>query len=157
MRVRLGIWHNEVAVFFDHDPGVPIEIVLEPDARMLYLTPDLKHGVPAYNDNCRHYNNDGYTWRVDAMYCEREGFSRCSLMYVDLLENPAGWHAHLLPNHLLPWPVARDCPSYSRAEELMRECIIRKDSANQYSEHMPPPPRNIQMELTPDMRVALFS
>ena len=156
MKVRLGIWHNEVAVFFDHDPGVALAVSLEPDTRRLFVTEDDEHGSRARLDTAPLV--DGFVWRVDAMGCEREGFSRCCLMDVHLVPTPnGGWMADLPPNHMLPWPMARDCDSYSRAEELMRECVVRKASADEAGVRMPPPPAPIQRELTPAMRVALFS
>ncbi len=156
MRVRLGIWHDEVAVFFDHDPGVALAVSLESDMRRLFVAEDDEHGDRAYRDTASVV--DGFVWRVDAMQCEREGFSRCCLMDVHLVPTSnGGWVADLPPNHEMPWPHARDCTSYLRAEELMRECVVRRDSARDAGVHMPPPPAPIQRELTPAMRVALFS
>ena len=156
MRARIGIWHDEVAVFFDHDPVVPIAVSLEPDTRKLFITEEGECGVRAYHDPCDD-TRVGFEWRVDVMGCEREGFSRCSLMEVDLVPCAGGWSADLPANHMMPWPHARDCKSYNRKEELMRECLVRRDSARAAGERMPPPPPCIQGELTPAMRVALFS
>ncbi len=157
MRVRLGIWHDEVAVFFDQDPGVALAVSLEPDTRRLFVTEDEEHGDRAHSDSAMR-GRDEFEWRVDAMGCEREGFSRCCLMDVDLVPTPnGGWTADLPQNHEMPWPHARDCVSYSRADELMRECVVRKASAVAAGVPMPPPPPPIQMELTPAMRLELFS
>ncbi len=154
MRVRLGIWHDEVAVFFATYMSGEYTVELDPASRELRIIKGEGHMV--YHDPADGARM-GYPWRMDAFDCDREGFSRCCLMEVDMVEHANGWSAVLPANHLLPWPHARDCGSYSRAEELMRECVLRKDSADAVGERMPPLPAPIQTELTPAMRVALFS
>ena len=154
MKVRLGIWHDEVAVFFAR--YLPEEYAVELDlaSRELRIIKGGSHVM--YHDPCDD-SRMGYPWRIDAPDCDREGFSRCCLMEVALTEHANGWSAVLPPNHMLPWPHARDCLSYSRADELMRECVVRRDSARDAGEPMPPPPAGVQRELTSAMRVALFS
>lgn len=154
MRVRLGIWHGEVAVFFARHLSEELLVELDPASRELRVirSPD---GGLMHNDTAVEHTD--FPWRLDAYDCDREGFSRCCLMEVDLAEHANGWSAVLPPNHLLPWPKARDCESYLRSEELMRECAVRRDSADAAGVRMPPPPACIQGELTPAMRVALFS
>ncbi len=153
MRVRLGIWHGEVAVFFARYLGEELHVELDAASREFRL---LRGGSLMYHDPCDD-SRMGFPWRLHGEDCGREGFSRCCLMEVDMTELANGWVATLPPNHRLPWPRARDCPSYSRVEELMRECVVRKESADRAGERMTPPPASVQMELTPAMRVALFS
>ncbi len=153
MRVRLGIWHDEVAIFFA--TYMPEQYVVELDPTLRELRIMKGSGGMMYNDTA--VQDTEFPWRLDAVGCDRKGFSRCCLMEVDMVEHHNGWSAVLPANHLLPWPQARDCESYSRAEELMRECVLRKNSADAAGEHMLTPPASIQMELTPAMRVTLFS
>ncbi len=153
MRVRLGIWHSEVAVFFaDYLPGGFI-VELDPTSRELRI---MVGGNPTmYVDSA--VQDTEFPWRLNVHDCNQEGFSRCCLMDVDMVPAANGWFATLPPNHRLPWPHARDCASYLRVEELMRECVVRKESADAAGERMTPPPMSVQMELTPAMRIALFS
>ena len=154
MRVRLGIWHDQVAVYFRDRPPVGYAVELLPAAREVRLLPG------------NHYaclNHDGaeddmeFPWKLTDHGCDRGGFSRCCLMEVDLREAANGWRGDLPENYDMPWPRARDCESYLRAEELMRECIVRRDSAKAHGVIPPAPPAHVQILMTPAMRVALFT
>src|SRR5690606_34299973 len=98
-----------------------------------------------------------YPWVTRAPREQDDGFARCSLMDVRLVaDGPGRLAARLPPDHEFPWPLARDCDSYLREEELMHECVVRRDFARSMGVRAPAPPAAITRMLTPAMRVALF-
>lgn len=154
MKIRLGIWHDEVSVFFREDPRRGFRVELDGQHRLLVLLP---------GDFSARLNSVGaedimdFPWRLDDRNCSRNGFSRCCLMEVDLQPDGNALVGPLLDNHDMPWPRARDCNTYLRAEELMLECLVRKNSAKAAGKPMPTPPAHVQVLMTPEMRVALFA
>lgn len=148
--VRLGIWHDGIALFFMNKPDVPITAWLEDHC--LVVREDPHGGKTATLNSCDAEESMVYPWRVEFEHGDPHlmGQARCCLYPVLLTRDQDGLMRYRLPpNHELPWPVVRDCEGYDRSEELMRECELRRASAERHGIRMPTPPPNIQKELTP--------
>lgn len=161
MRVLLAIWHEEIAVFFKEKEYVQMLPSLARDeaGRGLLFIEVGKGSYPAIIEQTRY--EDGscrFPWHVRAKREDGCEFARCSGTPVSLhMTNPDLWEATLPLDHEFNWPKPRDCNLYERKQELMNECILRRDSAKKCGVTMPPVPANVQKLLTPEMRVALFS
>ncbi len=154
MIVRFGIWHDRVSVYFMDFQNTAYTVEIDREANELRLF------IGGSNSVFQCFDYMDFPWRLEDKTVDRTGFSRCGIMGLSLVPigRPArAWCGELPLNHNLEWPHARDCGGYLKAEELMRECVSRRDSARLHGVSMPTPPGYITMALTPEMRVALFT
>lgn len=157
--VLFAIDHNYVQLFVEHRAaGLRLAVALRRVYGRLNLVVDeCYYGEPAHLMPClepAHYAR----FRVQTARSEGDGLPRCHIMPVKLSYLGGRCHHAVLPfDHELPWPVARDCESYMRKEELLAECMHRRDSAVRAGLRPKAPPGSVTRLLTPEMRVALFS
>lgn len=155
LAARFGMWHDCVSLHLSFKSDSPLRMELCSDTRELRVF----EADDGYRAALHGVDEEAvaFPWRIDDFLCEREGFARCSMMDVRLEDDgPGSWVCVLPPDHELPWPVARDCEAYLRAEELMAECRMRKVSSEVAGERMRPPPAEVQRILTREMRLELF-
>jgi len=161
VRALLGIWHDDLALLLMERPEQPLELSIgRLGCGRGELIVTIGEGSHATVHTAERLECCDYPYIVRTPREPDDGFARCSLMRIDLGQaglNRSAMRALLPPDHEFPWPRARDCDAYLRAEELMRDCLLRKDSATRHKARMPAPPANIQRLMTPEMRVALFS
>lgn len=153
--IRFGIWHDCLGIYMSSDPGIRITADLEDGYITLCEDPA---GLSFSLDRIDGEDRYDFPWRVDFKEVDTKPYARCCLNRIILTRNQDGLLRAKLPlNHELPWPRARDCESYDRKSELMHECEVRQLSAKAAGVRMAAPPKSIQQELTPTMRVKLFS
>ena len=162
MRARLGIWHNEIALFLRERGYDRIHLALEKmeDDTTRLVVDMLRDDArwPCLHDTDADERMD-YPWEVRTSYEYDGTFTRCGLMDVTVIRpqyNSYWGHVELPPDHLLPWPHLRDCDSYDSAEELFLEVEKRRLSAEGHGVRLSVPPY-IQIRLTPEMRIGLFN
>lgn len=160
MRVKLGIWHNEYAVYMDRKLIGAWSILIErrhDGLGELVIGTD-NAGVETYEhriDGEVHIYGYPHLLRQDRPAdCE---MSRCALMEVTMKEHASGLYAAILPaDNLFPWPRTRDCKSYVSASELFDECVKRRAYSKRYGGSFTPP-TEITKLLTPTQRRRLFA
>ncbi len=164
MFVRLGIWHDYVALYLRYRNPRPLCVWLERRAdggRRLVVEEDLE-GHFAVRDHADGETTTAYPYRVSMPRDPADDLTRCRLMEVHMAPmdygrfGPTLWHADLPLDHELPWPKVRDCKAYRQLNELMGECERRCESARTHGVRAPAPPPDVQLLLTREMRVALF-
>lgn len=164
---RFGIWHDHTVLFMQKELFGEHEMILverkhdgisDRPRRELRL---YRGGSCSINRVAESniYTYDMWPYYFRSTTVNREGFCRCGPLDIlmQVSHNGLYWYSELPPNHELPWPHIRDCKSYEKPEELMAECMMRSESARLHGEQMSAPPPHIQMELTPSMRVKLFT
>ena len=153
--VLVGIWHDRVAIFFRDQPEHGYRVELD----RKYNTIDLYEGGPrrAILSAFDAEETDDFPWYVADFKVDRTGFARCTITPVKFDGGPYHMRGVLPPNHEMPWPHTRNCEGYLKTEELMRECVLRRDSARDHGISLPTPPGYVTRALNPEMRIALFS
>lgn len=159
MRARLGIWHNEIALFLRERGYDRIHLALEKmeDDTTRLVVDMLRDDArwPCLHDADLDMD---YPWEVRTPYEYDGTFTRCGLMDVTVIRsqyNSYLGHVVLPLDHLLPWPHLKDCDSYDSTEELFLEVEKRRLSAEAHGVRLSIP-AHIQTRLTPEMRVGLF-
>jgi hypothetical protein len=162
MQAQIGIWHDSVALFLAEPLGTPAVLSLDENSVTGEVTFDVFTKIPAGSGfnmvihTQDRAEQDFLPWILRDVECVREGFARCEVMDIILVKTRWGWRSKLPMKHDMPWPRARDCQSYYRAEELYREVKIRRLSATKAGVVPPSIPPHIQKDLTPRMRVEYF-
>jgi hypothetical protein len=153
--IRFGIWHDGLGIYLPSNPGIRVTADLDDGHVILFEDND---GRGFHLDTADAEETYDYPWRTDFPTVDTTGYARCRIMNIVLTRRQDGILKAKLPlNHELPWPVTRDCQSYDRRSELMHECVVRQISAKAAGVRMSAPPRGIQQELTPAMRIKLFA
>jgi len=161
MRVKLGIWHSEYALYM----ATPL-----PPGRWSLLVERRHDGLAELvlgSDNAgleqAEHLIDGEVHIYGYRYLIRQDrpadckIARCSLMALDMREHATNlWSVILPPDNLMPWPQARECNQYTPADELFDECVKRRAYAKQFGGSFTPPPE-VTRRLTAQQRRRLFA
>lgn len=161
MKALLGIWHSEYVLFMRTQPTFTGLLSLHRDDSLqgyLRLQQDTQGGKDACLHKADAEETMDYPWVFRSQRPDNDGFARCSLMPVMLKRESRYDMVVSLPHdHLLPWPLAKDCESYIRSEELIRDLAIRRAHAKMIGTTFPTPPANIVKAMSPRQRKEMFA